>query len=294
MGAIYKREVKSYFSSMLGCVMIALTLAFIGFFVVILNVRGLRPNFEYSLVFSVEYWVFTLIIPFITMRSIAEERHSKTEQLLLSLPIPICKIVLAKYFAMLTVIGTPVVITGIYPIIYSLFSQTKAVNFSTAYNGWFLLLLVVAAMTAVGMFISSLVENQIIAAVLSVGVFFILSFMSTIAYAIPGTPAVSLVACILLAAVFGALVLAMTKNSTAACIATGVPSVVMLIIFIVKKSLFSGLFPSILNSLSFFDYYIYGGALLGYFDVKAVVFYISFIFVFVFMTVEFMERRRYN
>ena len=295
MTAIYKKEVRSYLCSMIGCVMIALILAFIGFFTVYANITTGIPNFEYALIMAVSFYVFIITIPFITMKSIADERHSKTEQLLLSLPIPTYKIVLAKFFAMLTIVGIPLLISGVYPILLTLFSSTDgAVNFATTYSGWFMLLLMLAAMTAMGMFASSIVESQIIAAVISAGMFLLLFFVRFFAAAFPSGALASLIAFMLLAAALGAIVLLMTKNSTAACIATGVPAVIMLILYVVDAGMFAGLFPTVLSAFAFFDKFMYGGALLGVFDVGAAVYYISFTAVFVFLTVESIERRRYS
>ncbi len=260
MGAVYKRELKSYLCGMMGAVMAAVILAFTGFFVTVVNVSNGVANFEYSLIMTVSFWVFILVIPFITMRSIAEERHSKTEQLLLSL-----------------------------------FSEVDgAVNMLTAYNGWLGLVLMVAAMVAVGMFASSLVENQIIAAVITVVIFFVMYFMSFIAGVFPSGSFASLIALIVCSAALGGIVLGLTKNSTAACVVTGVISVALIAMYILKPELLSNLFPSILSSLAFFDVFMYGGANLGVFDLTEIVYYISFAAVFIFLTVESVERRRYN
>lgn len=280
---------------MMGAVMAAVILAFTGFFVTVVNVSNGVANFEYSLIMTVSFWVFILVIPFITMRSIAEERHSKTEQLLLSLPISVPRIVLAKYFAIMTLVGIPLLIIAVYPPLLSLLSEVDgAVNMLTAYNGWFGLVLMVAAMAAVGMFASSLVENQIIAAVITVVIFFVMYFMSFIAGVFPSGSFASLIALIICAAALGGIVLGLTKNSTAACVVTGVISVALIAAYILKPELLSDLFPSILSSLAFFDVYMYGGANLGVFDLTEIVYYISFAAVFIFLTVESVERRRYN
>lgn len=295
MLAIYKKELRSYLCSMTGCVMIALTLAFIAFFATIINIYDGTPNFEYSLIWAAYYSVFIITVPFITMRSIAEERHSKTEQLLFSLPIPIHKIVLSKFFATLTIVITPAVISAVYPILFSLFSSADGVvNYATAYSGWLQFVLMLAAMTAIGLFASSLVENQIIAAVITAGAFLFLYFMKFFSAVFPTTSLSSFIAFMVLAVLFGVIVLAMTKNSTAACIATGVPAAALIAAYMIQPTLFTSLFPSVLSSLAFFDQFISGGAQIGVFDVATVVYYISFTVVFVFLTVESVERRRYN
>ena len=291
MLAIYKKELRSYFCGMIGCIMSAVILAFIGFFTVTLNIAGGDAHFEYAIYYAVVFFAFVITVPFITMRSIAEERHSKTEQLLLSLPVPIYKTVLAKYFAMLTLICTPVAVTSLYPLVLKAFDTDGIVNLATAYNAVFMLVLLLSAMVAIGMFASSLVENQIIAAVITVGIFFILYFMTTLAALFPTAPIASLIALILVAVVLGVIVLTVTKNSTAACIATGVPAAACIAVYIFNSSLFGGLFPSMLARLAFFDIYAFG-AYTGVLDITAVVYYVSAAALFVFITVENMERRR--
>ena len=295
MGAIYKRELKSYLCSMTGCVMIAVILALVGFFTTYANIGMGEARFEISLILAVNFYIFVITVPFITMRSIAEERHSKTEQLLLSLPISTTKIVLAKYLAMMTIVGIPLLITAAYPILLTLFSSVEgAMNLATAYNAWFMLVLMLAAMVAMGMFASSLVESQVIAAVISVGAFLLLYFMSYVKLEFPTGALASLIAVIVLAAALGAIVIALTKNSTVGCIVTGVISVASLAVYLIKSSLFAGLFPKLISGLAFFDAYTNGGAFMGAFDIGEVVYYISFAVVFIVLTVQSVERRRYS
>ena len=280
---------------MTGYVTMAIILAFVGFFVTFMNVMGGSPKFEHSLIVAVSFFVFLIIIPFITMRSIAEERHSKTEQLLLSLPISTHRIVLAKYLAMLTFVAIPMLIIGIYPLLLSLFSGTEGVvNLALAYNSWFMLFLLLAVMVAVGLFASSLVENQIIAALIAAGIFFLMFFMSYITSAFPTGTMPSLIALVFCAIALGAVVLALTKNSTAACIVTGGLAVILIVLYYVDASIFWNLFPSLLSSLAIFDVFMNGASYLGVFDIGEIVYYITFAAVFVFLTVESVERRRYS
>ena len=115
MLAIYKRELKSYFQSMVGCVFVAFLLVFTGIYFVAYNLSAGYPYFSYSLAGSLI--VFIVGIPLITMRSFSEERKNKTDQLLLTAPVSLWKVVLGKYLAMITVIGIPSVIFCIYPLI---------------------------------------------------------------------------------------------------------------------------------------------------------------------------------
>lgn len=292
MLAIYKKEVRSALCGMIGCVMIAVMLALLGFFTSVENIANGGPRFEVSLYDAVTLFVFVIIMPFFTMRTLAEEKRTKTEQLLLSLPVSMKKIVFAKYLAVMTIVGIPMAVVALYPLVLKLFDGVGAVNLATSYSAWFSLVLMLAAMAAMGMFASSLVENQIIAALISVGMYFALYFTPTLAAIFPPSPTASLAALIIASVVLGVIVLAVTKNSTAACVATGVPAAACIIVYVADRSLFSDLFGKMLASLSFFQ--LYGdGAMLGLFDLTAVVYYVSLAALFLFFTMMNMERRRY-
>ncbi len=280
---------------MVGCVMMAVILALIGFFTTYANVSMGHPKFEIALIMAVNLYVFVITVPFVTMRSIAEERHSKTEQLLLSLPVSTTKIVLAKYFAMLTLVGIPMLITATYPILLSLFSSVEGVvQLSTAYNAWFILALMLAAMVAIGMFASSLVESQVIAAVISAAIFLVLNFVGYIADVFPSGAVPSLIALIVMAALLGVIVISVTKSSTAGCVVTGLISVGLLAAYLIDNSLFVGLFPSLISGLAFFDVFLNGGSYIGVFDISEIIYYVSFAIVFIVFTVETVEKRRYS
>ena len=106
MSAVYKKELKTYFTGMTGPVFICFILLMTGIFTVVYNLQGLYPNFEVTV--NQVVFVYLLAIPVLTMRSIAEEKHSRTDQLLYSLPMSVTSIVLAKYLAMVTVLAIPV------------------------------------------------------------------------------------------------------------------------------------------------------------------------------------------
>ena len=293
MLAIYKKEVRSYLYSMIGCVMIAVILAFIGFFTTQINLASAYPAFEYSLGFMVVYCIFIIIVPFITMRSIAEERHTKTEQLLFSLPIPMYKIVLAKYFAQLTIFAIPMVIVAFYPLILSLFGEAGVVNLGAAYSVWLVMFLLLAAIVAIGMFISSLVENQIIAAVITAGAFFVLYFMSNITANFSTAPMTSLLSFCIAAVLLGLIVYFVTKNGFAGAVTGMVGIVGLLVVYLTNQDAFSGLFAKVIGKLSMFDRFL---EVVSYqtLDLTALVYYISIAVVFVFATVQSVEKRRWN
>ncbi|MCD7776004.1 MAG: ABC transporter permease [Firmicutes bacterium] len=290
MLAVYKKELRSYFNNMLGWAIMAVTLVFIGFFSVVININNLSPLFDYVLIYMIGYCIYVVLIPFVTMKSIASERHDRTEQLLLSLPIPTWKVVLAKYLAEMTFVSIPLVISAVYPLIFSLFGT---INFATVYATWVTLFFLLAAMVAMGTFFSSLFENQIVAAVSTVGVFFILYFLSNIISAMPSSSLFSLVCLYVLALVFGLIVKYLTRDTTVGIICAAVPALGLLVWYIIDSDAFSGLFANMLYGLSIFDKFFNS---VGYeiFDLTAIIYYISLSVVFVFITVQSVEKRRWN
>ena len=115
MLAIYKRELRSYFQSMVGCVFVAFLVLFTGIYFTAYNLTAGYPYFSYTL--SGSLIVFIVGIPLITMRSFAEERKNKTDQLLLTAPVSLTKVVLGKYMAMATVVAIPNLIFCLFPLI---------------------------------------------------------------------------------------------------------------------------------------------------------------------------------
>ena len=115
MKAIYKREVSSYFNSMIGWIFVAVLTIFIGIYFFAYNLFQGYPYFSLSLGSSL--FIFMVVVPILTMRSMADERHTKTDQLLLTAPVSVTAVVLGKYFAMLTVFAVPVAIACLCPLI---------------------------------------------------------------------------------------------------------------------------------------------------------------------------------
>lgn len=115
MLAIYKRELKSYFQSMTGCVFIAFLVMFTGIYFMAYNLNAGYPYFSYTL--SGSLFVFIVGIPLLTMRSFSEERRNKTDQLLLTAPVSLTQIVLGKYLAMVSVLAVPNLIFCLFPLL---------------------------------------------------------------------------------------------------------------------------------------------------------------------------------
>ena len=118
MKAIYKRELSSYFNSMIGWVFCAVVTVFIGIYFMVYNLFSGYPYFSTAL--SAVLFVLMIAVPVLTMRSMAEERHSRTDQLLLTAPVSLTGVVLGKYLALLTVFAVPVGLSCLCPLIIKL------------------------------------------------------------------------------------------------------------------------------------------------------------------------------
>lgn len=286
MFAQYKKELKSYFCNMTGAVFIALVLILTGVFATAYNFKGRYPMFELAL--NQIVFVFFLAVPILTMRSFAEERSTKTDQLLYSLPLGMPRIVIGKYLAMITVNALTVLVMCLYPLILGRYGE---VNYLMSYSALLAYFLLGCALIAIGMFISTLTESQVISAVISCGVFILLYFLPAIADFIPDSASASLICFILLAVIIGLIIYQFIKNSTVSITVTVLLSCACVILYFVKSELMEGLFPSLLQHLSLFDR-LYTFSSYGIFDVTGIVYYLTAICLFVYFTVRSMEKRR--
>ena len=169
MKAVYKRELNSYFHSMLGYVFIAFLTAFTGVYFMAYNLNAGYPYFSYTL--SGTMFILIIAVPILTMKCFAEERRSKTDQLLLTSPVSLSAVVTGKYLAMVTVFAVPNVIFCLYPLIIK--SQGNA-YFAVDYAAILVFFLLGCVYIAIGMFLSSVTESQIIAAVGTFGILLVL------------------------------------------------------------------------------------------------------------------------
>ena len=176
MCAIYKKELRAYLTSMTGYIFMAVLLAVTSLYYVANCLVGGYPVF--GAILSSVYFVLLIIVPVLTMRSMAEEKRQKTDQLLMTAPVSLWKIVLGKYLAMVTIFLIPMAILCLYPLILLQFGSVSLPMAYTAILGYTLF---GAACLAIGLFLSAVTESQVIAAVLTFGVLFFLNMASGIA-----------------------------------------------------------------------------------------------------------------
>ena len=162
MLAIYKRELKSYLTSMVGYLFMFFVLLIAGIYFSAYQLSAAYPKFEYTL--NAMTFVFLIAVPILTMRVLAEERKQKTDQLLLTSPVSVSGIVMGKYLALVTIYAIPIAVLATYPLIMSKFGTVAFGSAYTALLGFFLL---GSANIAIGVFFSAITESQVIAAVLT-------------------------------------------------------------------------------------------------------------------------------
>ncbi|MBP1546404.1 MAG: ABC transporter permease subunit [Oscillospiraceae bacterium] len=235
MGAIYKREMKAFFTSPIAYIYLAIFYAISAFYFVGNNIMGATTDMSYA--FLGIFLIIMLFIPLLTMRLMSDEKKQKTDQGLLTAPVNLAEIVLGKFFAATTVflIGMAIYI----PYVLVLHSLAGGLPWASVIGNFVGLLLVGASFVSIGLFVSSLTEIQIVAAIISLLINFVLYMIDMMASAVSFAP--------------------------------------------LKK---------VMAAVGFYNRYTEFTQ--GILNVTSIVFFISVIFVFNFLTVRVLERRRWS
>lgn len=289
MRAVYRHELSSHFRSLTGCVFGAFLLLFAGVFTVYYNVQQSFANFELALGNSYMALVYVIAIPVLTMRVIAEERRQKTDQLLYSLPLSMTQVVVGKYLALLTVLAIPVALMILYPLLLSAYGPLNLASAMGVLAGFFLL---GAALMSMGLFISALTESQGICAGVCFVVMLLNYFISDLAAMVGPTAPASLVAYCLVIAGAGYLIYRMTKHPIVSTGIWAVAQIGLLIRYAQAPAAFEGSFGGTIGKLSLFDRYY--DFVLGVLDLKSILYFLSVCILFVVLTVQVMEKRRWS
>ena len=244
MLAIYKREVRSYFNSMIGCVFAAFLTIIGGVYFMVYNLYSGYPFFAYSLAGVI--FMLLISVPVLSMKSFAEDRKNKTDQLLLTSPVSLVEIVLGKYLAMVTVFAIPCVIYCIFPLIIKL--QGTA-HFLVDYSSILAFFLLGCVFIAIGMFLSSLTESPVIAAITTCAALFFFYLLDNLLQYFPSSAISNLVIWIIIFALIGLLIYHITKNQMIAGIVTGIGCIAGIVVYFVKKTLLESLFSTLLGHL---------------------------------------------
>lgn len=290
MNAVFKKEFRSGMCGMTGMIFIAYVLLFLGLHTVYVNYIYRLGNFEVVIISAA--FLSLLAVPLLTMRSFSEERHNKTDQLLYSLPISTGKIVLGKFFGMAAIFAIPTAVACIYPLIANFYSSSGSINLAIGYGSILAYYFLGCAVISICMFLSTLTESQVIAAILSIGAILLLYFTDMLLTIIPAGAWISLVAAIVLALILAYIVFAGTKNALAGGICGAVLIIGIAVIYIIDSSLFDGLLQTVIGALAIFTPIESFG--LGTFDISCLFRYLSICALFIFFTVQSFEKRRWN
>jgi ABC-2 type transport system permease protein len=177
MLAVFKRDFKAYFTSAIGYI-------YLGGFILVLNLifyfnNALGANSSLAGVFSFMLMVMMFLTPILTMRVFSEEYKQKTDQLLFTSPVKLTSIVFGKYLSSFMVFFCLLILTLLWPFAISLFGENNMAEVVGNYIG---ILCIGSAYIAMGIFISSLTENQVVAAVGSLGLFVALYILEYVAF----------------------------------------------------------------------------------------------------------------
>ena len=287
MTAVFKHELRAYLHSFVTYLFCAFLLIFTGIGAMLYNIQSAVANFEYVLQFICI--VTVVILPILTMRIISDEKKQRTDKLLYSLPISTSDIVLGKYLAVLLVFLVPMLIIAVYPLIFKQFGD---VYLLTSYGAMLAFFLMGAAMIAIGMFISSLTENQGIAAGITIPILLFNYFSVSLADYVSSSAFGSLVVLMIFAAILSFIVYYCTKNDNLGCAIFIVCVLALGISYFFKSDMYEGLVPAIMQKLSLFSRF--SVFVNGVFDITSIVFYITVAAFFVFLSIQSLEKRRYN
>ena len=287
MIAIYKKELLSYFTHMMGYVFLAFMLLVVGIGFAVGNLAGLNANFQNAL--SSAIIAFFILIPVLTMRLFSEEARQKTDQLIFTSPLSIFSIVAGKFFAAFTLFFIATAITGVLPIILNRFGTVPVSHVVGTYIGF---LLIGAACIAVGVFISVLTDNQIIAAVITIGAILGMFILDVVVMLMPTTTLASFI----FVAMIIAAVVTIWFNATRNIIATVALAAIALAIagglYLHNNLIYDGIIVRVLVWFSIFGRF--GNFSRGILNIRDIVYYLSFCGLFLYFTVNVIERRRWR
>ncbi len=287
MTAIFLREFKGYFNSMLGWVLTGVMLLFGGLYFTAVNLQGGYTDLSYTLYSFII--VLLIFVPLLCMRSFAEEKRSRTDQLLLTSPVSIPGIVMGKCLSLLAMFAVPLGVYALYPL---LMKALGAANFAASYSGLLAYFFLGAALIAVCMYLSTLTENQIVAALSGFGVLLVCYLMPAIQTLFTAGSSLALV---VFAIILGAASLIIGLRSRSLVLGGGVFAVgciALAVLFSVRSAALTTAFSAVLGALALFEPFL--NFVNGLFDVTALVYYAGVAGLFLFLTSQALEKRRWN
>lgn len=287
MTAIFKREFKSCFTGMIGWVIAAVSLFFLGLYFT--NRNLLYASSDFASVLYTMTMILLFLLPAISMRSFAEERKNKTDQLLLTSPVSIPAIVAGKFLAELAVFALPLAAAVVMPLLLQAFGTVSLVAAYSALLGY---LLLGGACLAVGTWISALTENQILAYLATFGALLVAYLMNGIQTMFTTGNLLAFIVFMIVLLVASVLVGVICKRLAAGAVVFCAGAVVLFVLFQLRPAWLLKAFNAVLSALALFEPFkdIVGGM----FSIPAIVYYLSVMGLFLFLTGQALARRRWN
>ena len=287
MTAIFKREFKSCFTGMIGWVIAAVSLFFLGLYFT--NRNLLYASSDFASVLYTMTMILLFLLPAIRMRSFAEERKNKTDQLLLTSPVSIPAIVAGKFLAELAVFALPLAAAVVMPLLLQAFGTVSLVAAYSALLGY---LLLGGACLAVGTWISALTENQILAYLATFGALLVAYLMNGIQTMFTTGNLLAFIVFMIVLLVASVLVGVICKRLAAGAVVFCAGAVVLFVLFQLRPAWLLTAFNAVLSALALFEPFkdIVGGM----FSIPAIVYYLSVMGLFLFLTGQALARRRWN
>ena len=287
MWAVFKRELKSYFQNVTGFIFMGFFLLLSGFFFVMMNLLQSSP--QYNSVLSNITFIFLLVVPILTMRLLSEEARQKTDQLLLTSPLSLTGMILGKYLAAVAVFLMTLVVTIIYPVMLSLVGRIYVPEIVGGYLGF---LMLGFAFISVGLFISSLTDNQVIAAVVTFSALLFMWVLEWVQGSLPADQTAGLIFAGMLVVGVGLFAYFTTRNLAVAVSVAVLGGAVIAILYLTNKTNFDQFVPKFFQWFSLLKRYEEFNR--GILAISPIVYYASFSAAFVFLTVRVIEKRRWR
>ena len=290
MNAIFKRELRSYFHGMIGYVLTAFLLVSTAIYFVALNLGYGLTDFGYYTLYRT---IFMLLFyfPVLTMRSFAEERRTRTDQLLLTSPVSVWGVVLGKFFALCAVFAVPCAVDAVLILVLKALGATTATTLAN-FAALLCYFLLGCAALAIGIFRSSLTENQIIAAVSGVAVLLLAYLMPSLRSMFTAGSAIALALFTALSAVLCVVAGLRSKSFTLGCLSFAGCCVALTALFLLQSSWLTEGFSAVLSALCLFT--PFEEFVNSSFSIPTLVYYGTITVLFLFFTAQGLEKRRWN
>lgn len=290
MLAVLKREVRSSFHGMMGYVLTAFLIAVTGIYYLALNLGYGLTDFGYYTLYRTIF-VFLIYIPVLTMRSLAEERRNRTDQLLLTSPVPVWGIVAGKFLSMCVIFAIPCAAQAAMILVLWALGATGTAT-AASFASLLCYFLLGCAAIAIGEYISGLTENQIIAAVFSFAAMLLAYLMPSLRTLFTAGSAAALAVFTVLAAAAALGAGLRSKSLVLGCGLFAACALGLSALFTLRSAWLTNAFSAVLEALCLFG--PFEDFVNSSFSIPALVYYASVTALFLFLTGQTLEKRRWN